>query len=72
MVRVNLAILLAKKKMSVLELHKLTGIRYRTLTDYFHEMALSIKFEHIDKICSALGCSAGDLIEYIPDKPDKK
>jgi len=54
--------------MSILELHRRTGIRYKTLTEYYHEMALSIKFEHIDKICEVLGCTVGELIEYIPKK----
>jgi len=31
-------------------------------------MSLSIKFEHIDKICEALDCTPGELIEYTPNK----
>lgn len=72
MVRIKLSSLLGDRKMNIMDLHRITGTRYRTLTDYYHEMALSIKFEHIDKICEALGCTVGELIEYIPDKPDKK
>lgn len=66
MVVLNLAVLLAKKKWSVADLYRETGIRYNTLNDYYHEMAISIKFEHIDKICAALGCTVGELIEYTP------
>ena len=68
MLKVNLAVLLAEIKMNIADLHRITGIRYNTLSDYYNEMALSIKFEHIDKICEVLGCSVGDLIEYVPDK----
>lgn len=68
MARIKLSSLLGDRKMNIMDLHRITGTRYRTLTDYYHEMALSIKFEHIDKICSALGCSVGELIEYVPDR----
>jgi putative transcriptional regulator len=68
MVRINLAVLLAKKKWKQSDLVRMTGIRTNTINDMYHEFALSIKIEHINKICEALGCTAGELIEYIPDK----
>lgn len=68
MVRINLAVLLAKKKMKVADLCRITGIRYNTLNDLYHEFALRISLEHIDLICNALDCTACDLIEYTPDK----
>ncbi len=64
MLRVRLAVLLAENKMNVADLHRITGIRYNTLNDYNNEMALSIKFEHIDKICYALDCTPDDLFKY--------
>lgn len=27
-----------------------------------------VKLEHLDKICEALGCELGDLIQRVPDK----
>lgn len=72
MVRIRLAILLAERKMNIMDLHRATGIRYNTLTDYFHEFALNIKIEHIDKICKTLGCTPGDLLTYTPDKPVRR
>ena len=68
MTKVNLAVLLAKKKWNVMDLHRATGIRYQTLIDLSNEFALSIKFEHIDMICDVLECSSAELIEYIPSK----
>jgi putative transcriptional regulator len=67
-VRINLAVLLAKKKWKVTDLAKLTGIRYMTLSDMYHEFTERISLEHIDLICKALDCTAGELIEYVPDK----
>ncbi len=68
MVRIHLAVLLAKKKWKLSDLCRITGIRYNTLSDLYYEISLSIKFEHIEKICSALECSSEELIEYIPEK----
>jgi len=30
-----------------------------------------VSLEVINKICSALGCQPGDLMEYIPDPPER-
>lgn len=64
----NLAICMARKKMDLMSLHRATEIRYNTLRDLYHEIAISIKFEHIEKICDVLECTAADLIEYAPEK----
>jgi putative transcriptional regulator len=72
MYRINLAVLLAKKKMNLSDLYRATGIRLNTLSDYYHEIALSIKFDHVEKICSVLGCTPNDLIEIVPKRVRKK
>jgi len=68
MVIVHLSTLLGKKKWSVQHLANLTGIRYNTVLDLYHEVAVGIKFEHVNLICKALECTSSNLIEYIPDK----
>lgn len=68
MVRINLAVMLAKKKMKVSDLSRETGIRYNTLSDMYHEFTERISLEHIDLICRVLDCTSGELIEYIPNK----
>lgn len=72
MVKVHLSTLLGKRKWNQSELSRRTGIRYNTINDLFHEVAPGIKFEHIDKICKELECTSAELIEYIPDKKQKK
>lgn len=66
MVIVHLSTLLGKKKWSVQHLANLTGIRYNTVLDLYHEVAVGIKFEHVNLICKAFDCSLSDLIEYVP------
>lgn len=54
--------------MTQLELSKKTGIRNSTINELYHEIALSVKFEHLNKICEVLNCTISDLIEYKPNK----
>lgn len=68
MVRIYLSKLLGERRMSQKELSKQTGIRPNTINEWYHEIAVTLKVEHIDRICEVLGCSAKDLIEVIPNK----
>ena len=71
MIKIYLSKLLGEKRMTQKELSKLTGIRANTINEWYHEIAVSLRVEHIDKICEALGCSVGDLIEVLPNKVPK-
>jgi putative transcriptional regulator len=68
MIRINLSAILGKKRMSQAELSQATGIRPNTINDIYHELAISVKLEHLDLICEALDCELSELIEYIPKK----
>ena len=68
MVRNNLSKLLGERRMTQSQLSMLTGIRPNAISDLYNEVALSIKFDHIDKICEVLQCDLSDLFEYIPNK----
>lgn len=72
MVRVHLSTLLGRKRWSQKYFSEITGIRYNTINDLYHEMSISVKLEHIDIICKTLDCRGDELIEYIPDKKTKK
>lgn len=71
MVRIYLSKLLGERRMTQKELSDLTGIRPNTINDWYHEIAVSLKVEHIDLICEALGCSVDELIRVIPNKTPK-
>lgn len=49
-------------------LSELTGIRRNAINEWYHEIVVSLKVEHIDRICEVLGCSLDELIEVIPNK----
>ncbi|WP_339819182.1 helix-turn-helix transcriptional regulator [Paenibacillus sp. FSL R7-0216] len=58
--------LLIDREIKKLELLKMTGISSATLAKLNTNEYVSL--EIIDKICSALDCQPGDLLEHIPDK----
>jgi putative transcriptional regulator len=68
MVRIYLSALMGAKRINQIQLSRMTGIRYNTINDLYHELATSIKLEHIDLICEVLECTSAQLIEYIPSR----
>ena len=71
MVKIHLSRLLGERRMTQKRLSELTGIRPNTISDWYNEMTVSLKIEHIDRICEVLDCSVADLIEFIPNKTPK-
>lgn len=71
MVKIYLSKILGEKRMSQRELSELTGIRPNTINEWYHEIIVSLRVEHIDRICEVLGCSVDELIEVIPNKNPK-
>lgn len=67
MLKNNLPVLMAKQKMRIAELHRLTGISASTLSKLYNEKTNMISFTTIEKICLTLDCTVGELFEVIPD-----
>jgi len=67
-IRINLDVMLAKRKMSVTELSERVGITMANISILKNEKAKAIRFETLNGICRALDCQPGDLIEYVPDE----
>ncbi|MBO0477509.1 helix-turn-helix transcriptional regulator [Vagococcus sp. DIV0080] len=63
-IRVNLDVMMAKRKMSVTELSEHVGITMANLSILKNEKAKAIKFSTLEKICEALDCQPGDILEY--------
>lgn len=64
MIKSNLAVLLAERKMRVADLVKKTGINKSTLYKLYNDESVRIDFETIDKICLALNVEVGDLLLF--------
>ena len=67
MIVVNLDVMLAKRKMSVTELTEQVGITMANLSLLKNGKVKGIKFSTLEKICRALDCQPGDLLEYRAD-----
>lgn len=68
MIRNNLAVLMAKKKIRAAELYRMTGISESTLSHLYNEKTTMVSFDTIDKLCEALECEVGELFERVPNK----
>lgn len=55
---------LGKKKMTQIELSKLTGIRPATVSALYHDNVKRIDVDHLNKLCEIFDCQPGDLLSY--------
>ena len=67
MIVINIDVMLARRKMSVTELSERVGITIANISILKNGRAKAIKIETLDKICRALDCQPGDLLEWRPD-----
>lgn len=63
-IRINLDVMLAKRKMSVTELSEKVGITMANISVLKNGKAKAIRFSTLEAICKALDCQPGDLLEY--------
>lgn len=64
---INIDVMLAKRKMSVTELSEKLDITMANVSILKNGKAKAIKLETLNKLCRALDCQPGDLLEYQPD-----
>lgn len=60
----NIDVMLAKRKMSVTELADKVGITLTNMSILKTEKAKAIKVSTLAKLCAALDCQPGDILEY--------
>jgi putative transcriptional regulator len=63
---VNLDVMLARRKMRSKELAETIGITEANLSLLKSGKVKGVRFETLDKICTALECQPGDLLEHKP------
>lgn len=66
-IRVNLDIMLARRKMSVTELAGEVGITLANISILKNDKAKAVRFSTLNEICRALDCQPGDILEYVED-----
>ena len=64
MIVIRLDVMLARRKMSLTELSEQVGITLANLSILKNGRAKAVKLETLDRICKALQCQPGDLLEW--------
>ena len=67
MIRIDLDVVLARRKMSLTELSQKVGITMANLSILKTGKAKAVRFATLDAICKALECQPGDILVYEED-----
>ncbi len=66
-IKCNLSTLMGAKRIKIKDLHESTGLARDTISGLYNEKAKGVTFEVLAKLCTALNCQPGDLLEYVPN-----
>lgn len=64
---VNLDVMMAKRKIGLMELAELVNITPANLSILKNSKAKAIRFSTLEEICRALNCQPGDILEYVEE-----
>lgn len=67
MIKFRTKVLLAMNDMNQKDLAEKTGVRPSTISALCTGAAKHVPVDVLDKMCEALNCQPGDLMEYIPN-----
>ena len=70
MVKSNLPVLLAQRRMKMYQLAQEAGISRNTVSAIYNDHWKMVSRGVLDAICGALRIQPGDLLEYVPDEPE--
>ena len=71
MIRVNLDVMLARRKMRLGELADRVGVSIQNLSVLKTGKARAVRFSTLDALCAALECQPGDILEFDPSVPQE-
>ena len=66
-INVTLDVMLAKRKIKGKELAGMVGITEQNLSVLRTGKVKGVRFSTLGKICEALECQPGDILEYVPE-----
>ncbi|MDR3311116.1 MAG: helix-turn-helix transcriptional regulator [Oscillospiraceae bacterium] len=64
MIVINVDVMLARRKMSVTELTGRVGLTMANVSLIKNGKVKAIKMSTLEKLCDALDCQPGDILEY--------
>lgn len=71
MIIVNLDVMMAKRKISSNELAEIIDITPANLSILKTGKAKAIRFSTLDRLCEALKCQPGDILEFVEETDDE-
>lgn len=63
MIKCNLSRLMGEKKLKISDVSRDTGINRGTVTRLYHETAIRVEFDVLQKLCMYLDCDISELLE---------
>ena len=63
-IRVDLDVMLARRKMSMTDLSERVGVTLANLSILKNGKAKAVRFSTLSEICRALNCQPGDILVY--------
>jgi len=66
-IRINLDVMMAKRKKGLTELAKEVDITLANLSILKNGKAKAVRLETLNAICKALQCQPGDILEYVEE-----
>ena len=70
-IRMNLDVMMAKRKIGLTELSKEVDITMANLSILKNNKAKAVRFTTLEALCKALHCQPGALIEYVEEEEEK-
>lgn len=70
-IRINLDVMMAKRKIGLTELAKEVDITLANLSILKNGKAKAVRLETLNAICKALQCQPGDILEYVEEEEDE-
>jgi putative transcriptional regulator len=67
---VNLDVMLARRKMRSRDLAQHIGISEQNVSLLKSGKVKGVRFDTLEKICQALDCQPGDILEYRPEESE--
>jgi putative transcriptional regulator len=72
MIRINLDVMMARRKVGLVELAARIGLTPANLSILKNNKGRAVRFSTLDAICRELRCQPGELLEFIEeDKEDE-
>ncbi|MCL6634456.1 MAG: helix-turn-helix transcriptional regulator [Peptococcaceae bacterium] len=68
MIRCTLSTVMGKRRLKISDVIRLTGLHRETITSMYYDRKERYTPDLLNKLCKALDCQPGDLLEYVPDE----